>query len=103
MKPGTFTITTFWLDWLLMPIMLAGARLTVRWALADSRQASDLKVGEESFVPTWAYSIPLFVTAAAWVIAGFGALIKEDYWEMRVILKRCLEKWRRTRAKYGRA
>jgi hypothetical protein len=85
MKPGTFTITTFWLDWLLMPIMLAGAWLTVRWALADSRQASDLEVGEESFVPTWAYSIPLFVAAAAWVIAGFGALVKEDYWEMRVI------------------
>ena len=85
MKPDTFTITTFWLDWLLMPIMLVGAWLTVRWALADSRQASDLEVGEESFVPTWAYSIPLFVAAAAWVIAGFGALIKEDYWEMRVI------------------
>jgi hypothetical protein len=85
MKPGTFTITTFWLDWLLMPIMLAGAWLTVRWALADSRQASDLEVGEESFVPTWAYSSPLFVAAAAWVIAGFGALVKEDYWEMRVI------------------
>jgi hypothetical protein len=65
--------------------MLAGAWLTTRWALADSRQASDLGIGEESFVPAWAFSIPLFIAAAAWVIAGFGALIKEDYWEMRVI------------------
>jgi hypothetical protein len=66
--------------------LFAGAWLTIRWALVDSRQASHLKVGEESFVPTWAFSIPLFIAAAAWVIAGFGTLIKEDYWEMRVIL-----------------
>jgi hypothetical protein len=85
MKPDTFTITTFWLDWLLMPILLAGAWLTTRWALADSRQGSDLEVGEDSFMPAWAFSIPLFIAAAAWVIAGFGTLIKEDYWEMRVI------------------
>jgi len=85
MKPDTITITTFWLDWLLMPIMLTGAWLTIRWALADSRQASPLKVAGKSFVPAWTYSIPLFIAAAAWVIAGFGALIKEDYWEMRVI------------------
>ncbi len=36
-------------------------------------------------MPAWAFSIPLFIAAAAWVIAGFGTLIKEDYWEMRVI------------------
>jgi hypothetical protein len=30
MRPDTFTITTFWLDWLLMPILLAGAWLTIR-------------------------------------------------------------------------
>jgi hypothetical protein len=86
MKPDTFTITTFWLDWLLMPLLLAGAWLTARWALADSEQASHLKEGERSFLPTWAYSAPLFVAAAAWAIAGLGTLIKEDYWEMRVIL-----------------
>lgn len=86
MRPDTFTITTFWLDWLLMPIMLTFAWLTVRWALADSRQASDMKVVRGSFLPAWTFSIPLFIAAAAWVIAGFGALIKEDYWEMRVIL-----------------
>ena len=85
MRPDTFTITSFWLDWLLMPIMLAGAWFTARWALADSRQASDLKIKGESFLPTWAFSIPLFIAAIAWIIAGFGALIKEDYWEMRVI------------------
>jgi len=51
MRPDTFTITTFWLDWLLMPIMLAGAWLTTRWALADSRQASDLEVGGDLLSP----------------------------------------------------
>jgi len=68
-----------------MPIMLTGAWLTIRWALADSRQASDLEVKAKSFMPAWTFSIPLFIAAAAWVIAGLGALIKEDYWEMRVI------------------
>lgn len=34
---------------------------------------------------TWAFSIPLFTAAVAWVPVGFGALIKEDYWEMRGI------------------
>ena len=86
MRPDTFTITTFWLDWSLMPIMLVGAWFTARWALADSKQAADLKIGGKSLLPPWAFSIPLFIAAAAWVIAGFGALIKEDYWEMRVIL-----------------
>jgi len=85
MKPDTFTITTFWLDWLLMPILLAGAWLTIRWALADSKRASNLQAGEESFAPPCAFSIPLLIAAAAWVIAGCGTLIKEDYWEMRVI------------------
>jgi hypothetical protein len=85
MRPDTFTITTFWLDWLLVPVMLAGAWLTARWALADSRQASNLQAKEESFIPAWAFSIPLLIAAAAWVIAGLGTLIREDYWEMRVI------------------
>lgn len=85
MRPDTFTITTFWLDWLLMPIMIAGAWLTVRWALADSKRASDVETVGGSYLPSWAFSIPLFIAAAAWVIAGLGALIKEDYWEMRVI------------------
>jgi len=50
------------------------------------RQASDPEIGGGSIVPTRAFSTPLFVAAAGWVIAGFGALIKEDYWEMRLIL-----------------
>lgn len=85
MKPDTFTITTFWLDWLLMPIMLAGAWLTVRWARADAQRAAAQQAGGESVLPPWAFAVPLYSAAAAWVIAGFGALIKEDYWEMRVI------------------
>ena len=85
MRPDTFTITTFWLDWMLMPIMLLGAWLTVRWARDDSRQAADLEAGGGSYLPPWAFSLPLFIAAAAWVIAGLGALIKEDYYEMRVI------------------
>jgi hypothetical protein len=28
-RPNTFTITTFWMDWLLQPIVLAAVRLTV--------------------------------------------------------------------------
>jgi hypothetical protein len=85
MKPDTFTITTFWLDWLLMPVMLAGAWFAIRWALVDSRQASNREGGRGSTPFAWIFSTPLFFAAAAWVIAGFGALIKEDYWEMRVI------------------
>ena len=85
MKPDTFTITTFWLDWLLMPALLAGAWLTIRWALADLKRAPNLPAGGASFAPAWSFSMPLFIAAAAWVIAGFGTLIKEDYWEMRVI------------------
>ena len=85
MRPDSFSITTFWLDWLLMPLMIFGAWLTVHWALADSKEAADLGVGRESLLPPWAFSIPLFTAAFAWIIAGLGALIKEDYWEMRVI------------------
>jgi hypothetical protein len=85
MRPYTFTITTFWLDWLLMPILLAGACLSISWALADSMEVSDSKSEADTFIPTWTFSIPLLIAAVAWVIAGLGALIKEDYWEMRVI------------------
>lgn len=85
MRPDTFTITTFWLDWLLMPIMLAAAWLTARWALSDSRQASKLAAEGEVSLPAWVFSAPLFIAAAAWITAGLGTLIREDYWEMRVI------------------
>jgi hypothetical protein len=42
-RPDTFTITTFWMDWLLQPIVLAAVWLTVRWALTDASQASALR------------------------------------------------------------
>ena len=85
MRPDTFTITTFWMDWLFLPLMLAMAWLTVRWAVADSRQASNLEAGSEASIPAWSFSIPLFIVAAGWMIVGLGMLIREDYWEMRVI------------------
>lgn len=85
MKPDSFTITTFWLDWLLMPIMLVGAWQTARWALTDARQAKKLEAEGEYLLPAYTYSIPLLVAAVAWLIAGMGTLIREDYWEMRVI------------------
>ena len=85
MKPDTFTITSFWLDWLLVPVMILGAWLTIRWALADSRQASKLKAQGESEIPVWVFSIPLIIAAAGWIVAGSGTLIREDYWEMRMI------------------
>lgn len=82
-RPDTFTMTTFWLDWLLLPIVLGAAWLTVRWALADLSQASNL--GTWGAMPAWVVSIPLFVTAAGWVIIGLGMLVKEEYWEFRMI------------------
>jgi hypothetical protein len=82
-RPDTFTITTFWLDWLLLPIVLGAAWLTLRWALADTSQASNL--GTWGAMPAWVISIPLFLTAAGWVTIGLGMLIKEEYWEFRMI------------------
>ena len=82
-KPETFTITTFWMDWVLQPLVLGAAWLTIRWGLADMNQASNL--GTWGAIPAWVVSIPLFVTAAGWVITGFGMLIKEEYWEFRFI------------------
>ena len=85
MAPDSFTITTFWLDWLLVPVMLAGAWFTSRWALADVRRAVKYKPLGSTKFSTWAFSIPLFIAAVAWVVAGLGTLVKEDFWEMRVI------------------
>jgi hypothetical protein len=82
-RPETFTITTFWMDWLLQPIVLAAVWLTVRWALADASQASAL--GTWGAIPAWGVSVPLLVTAAGWLIIGFGMLVKEEYWEFRFI------------------
>ena len=48
MKPDTFTITTFWVDWAIMPLMLGAAWLTLSWGLADWRKASQLEAGGET-------------------------------------------------------
>ena len=83
-KPTTFTITTFWLDWLLLPIMLILGLLTLRWALVDFKKASKLKIEKVETLPAWIISFPLMICAASWIILGFASLIREEYWEHRV-------------------
>ena len=83
-QPATFTLTTFWLDWLLLPIMLILGYLTLRWALADFNKASQLKKEEVETLPAWIVSFPLMICAASWIILGFASLIREEYWEHRV-------------------
>ena len=82
-KPDRITITTFWLDWLLLPIMLGAGWLTFRWAMADFRLASSLGAGGAG-LPPWAVAIPLAVSAVGWVILGLGSLIREEYYEHRI-------------------
>lgn len=82
-KPDSITITTFWLDWLLLPVMLGLGWLTSRWALADFRLASSAgAVGVQ--LPPWAVAAPLALCAIGWVILGLGSLIREEYYEHRV-------------------
>jgi len=83
-QPTTFTITTFWLDWLLLPIMLILGYLTLRWALVDLKKASKLKKEKIETSPAWIISFPLMICAVSWIILGFASLIKEEYWEHRV-------------------
>ena len=83
-KPDTFTITTFWLDWLLLPVMLILGWLTLRWALGDLRKDSKLEKEKVETLPAWIISFPLMICAASWIILGFASLIKEEYWEHRV-------------------
>jgi len=83
-KPTTFTITTFWLDWMLLPIMLILGYLTLRWALVDYKKASKLKKEKVETLPAWIISFPLVISAATWIILGFASLIREEYWEHRV-------------------
>jgi len=82
-KPDRITITTFWLDWLLLPVMLGLAWLTFRWALADFRLASSPGAGRVP-LPPWAVAVPLAVCAIGWVILGFGSLIRQEYYEHRI-------------------
>ena len=72
-----------WIDWVLLPIMLGGGWLTLRWGLADMRQAD--KLGTDSLIlPAWTVAVPLIICALSWVLLGFGSLIKEPYYEHRV-------------------
>ena len=82
-KPDRITITTFWLDWLLLPIMLGAGWLTFRWALADFNLASSLGASGTA-LPPWAVAVPLAVCAVGWVILGFGSLIRQEYYEHRI-------------------
>ena len=81
-KPEKLTITTFWLDWLLLPITLGAGWLTFRWAMADFRLASS--PGGGAVLPPWAVAIPLAVCAVSWVIVGLGSLVREEYYEHRI-------------------
>jgi hypothetical protein len=82
-KSERITITSFWMDWLLEPVALGAAWLTVRWGLADMSQAAHLATWPT--LPTWCVSIPLFLSAAGWLVVGFGMLVKEEVWEFRFI------------------
>ncbi len=82
-KPERITITTFWPDWLLLPIMLGLGWLTFRWALADFRTASSPGANGIPLSP-WAVAAPLAVCATGWVILGFGSLIRQEYYEHRI-------------------
>ena len=82
-KPDKITVTTFWMDWLFLPIILGAVWLTLRWALSDLSLARELGVGEA--LPAWVVPIPLFISATAFVIIGLGMLIREEYWEFRAL------------------
>ncbi|MBN2548390.1 MAG: hypothetical protein JXB15_04485 [Anaerolineales bacterium] len=85
-KPEKITITTFWLDWLLLPITLGAGWLTYHWAIADFRLALQASVepGGRAALPPWTVAIPLVVCAVGWVIVGLGSLIREEYYEHRI-------------------
>lgn len=82
-KPERITITSFWLDWLLLPIMIGAGWLTLRWALADFDLAKSLRTWGGT-LPACVVSIPLMLCALGWVILGFGSLIREEYYEHRI-------------------
>ena len=81
-KPQKLTITTFWLDWLLLPITIGAGWLTFHWAVADFRLASS--PGVRNVLSPWVVAIPLAVCAVSWVILGLGSLVREEYYEHRI-------------------
>ncbi len=82
-RPDTFTITSFWINWLMLPLMLAAAVFTIRWALADRKQSTQQ---EGAKLQNGASFLPLMLAALGFVIAGLGLPIGEAYWGLRVIL-----------------
>lgn len=81
-KPDKVSITTYWLDWILLPFMLGLAYLFCRWAVLDYNLASNtLNLGKIfSLIAT----IPLFIIAVTFFIVAFASLIKEEYYELRI-------------------
>jgi len=81
-KPDKISVTTYWLDWILLPFMLGLAYLFCRWALLDYNLAySTFNLGK---ILSLVVSIPLFIIALTFFIVGFASLIKEEYYELRV-------------------
>ncbi len=81
-KPDKISVTTYWLDWILLPFMLGLAYLFCRWALLDYNLAnSTFNLGK---ILSLIVSIPLFIIALTFFIVGFASLIKEEYYELRI-------------------
>ena len=85
MRPDTFTITTFWGDWAIMPLFLGAAWLTMRWGFDDWKKAERLQTQEKT-LPGWAVLLPLCTSSIGFLIIALVVLIKEPYWEHRGLL-----------------
>jgi len=82
-KPDHVTITTFWLDWVLLPVTFVVGVVTMRWAFRDYNVAKKL-LSKEKSIPPFLYSLPLIITSLAWFIVGPASLIKDEYYEHRI-------------------
>ena len=69
-QPVEITLTTYWLDWLLLPVSLFLGWMTSRWAVSDYRRALQLNRDGAETVPAVLISLPLFISALGWVILG---------------------------------
>jgi hypothetical protein len=63
--------------------LLDGLAAPATRARCDTVQAATL--GTWPAIPPWTVASPLFVGGAGWLIVAFGMLVKEEYWEFRVI------------------
>lgn len=82
-RPDMITLTTFWLDWALLPILFFLAWQTLRWAIKDFRMASKFMEKTQG-LPAWSVSLPMIVCAFGWIGLGLASLIREEYYEHRV-------------------